>query len=234
MPEPEGAPNALRDNAVAFDAPEGRALMAVVLIDKPNTTLDPDVLTRFTFPVSFAIDPLRPDAAERAAELAEAGFEVVMLGASILPQGVTPADVEVALASAGETIPQAVALMDNAENRIQGDRAVLDATVNALTGSGHGMLAFARGLNAAEETARRSDVPAATVFRQLDDEDQRATVITRYLGRAAFAAGQEGAVVVVGHTRPDTVAALLSWALSNRTEQVALAPVSAVLRRLSE
>ena len=59
-------------------------------------------------------------------------------------------------------------------------------------------------------------------------------MISRFLGRAAFAAAQEGAAVVVGRTRPDTVTALFSWALANRTEGVALAPVSAVLLRLSE
>jgi len=56
-------------------------------------------------------------------------------------------------------------------------------------------------------------------------------VITRYLDRAAFAAGQEGQVIVVGHTYSDTVTALFSWALGSRSENVALAPVSAVLTR---
>jgi polysaccharide deacetylase 2 family uncharacterized protein YibQ len=82
--------------------------------------------------------------------------------------------------------------------------------------------------------AERADVPATTLFRLLDDEDQRATVITRFLGRAEFAAAQEGAVIVAGRTRPDTVTALFSWALGDRNEGVAIAPVSAVLQRLAE
>lgn len=225
--------DALRDNAVAFTAPDS-PLMAVVLIDEPGSALDPEVLTRFTFPVTFAIDPMRSDAARRAADLHDAGFEVVILGAAAIAEGALPADVETALAVARETMPQAVALMDDPDSRIQGDRAVLDATVAALAETGHGLVAFPRGLNAAEETARRTGLPAATAFRLLDDEDQRATVITRYLGRAAFAAGQEGAVVVVGRTRPDTVTALFSWALGSRSEQVTLAPLSAALLRLSE
>ncbi len=245
-PEPEAAPevvaeepapappNALADNAEAFDAPEGNPLLAVVLIDDPDSPIEPAALASFTFPVSFAIDPMRPDAGARAAELRAAGHEVVILGAAAIPDGAAPGDVEVALAVARETVPQAVALMDDAESRIQGDRPVLDATVGTLAESGHGLIAFPRGLNAAEETARRTGVPAVTVFRLLDDADQSAPVITRYLGRAAFAAAQEGAVVVVGHSRPDTVTALFSWALGSRTEGVDLAPVSAVLRRLSE
>jgi len=227
-------PDALLDNAEVFEVSEASPLLAVVLIDDPASPIDPAALAGFTFPVSFAIDPMRADASARAAELRAAGHEVVILGAGAIPEGAAPADVEVALAVARERVPQAVALMDDSESRIQGDRPVLDATVGALAATGHGLIAYPRGLNAAEETARRDGVPAATVFRLLDDADQSAPVITRFLGRAAFAAVQEGAVVVVGHSRPDTVTALFSWALGSRTEGVELAPVSAVLLRLSE
>jgi polysaccharide deacetylase 2 family uncharacterized protein YibQ len=127
-----------------------------------------------------------------------------------------------------------VALLDSPDSRIQGDRPILDTVLAALSETGHGMLAFPRGLNAAEESARRLGLPAATAFRLLDDADQTAPVITRYLGRAAFAAQQEGQVVVVGRTRPDTVTALFSWALGSRSEAVQLAPVSAVLARAAE
>ena len=164
---PRGPPNALRDNAIAFETAADGALMAVVLIDDPDSPLDPDVLTRFTFPVSFAIDPLRPDASARAAELREAGFEVVILAAGLIPEAAAPADVETALASARETMPQAVAVMDTPDSRIQSDRAVLDATVAALVESGHGLLAFPRGFErggtkrAPRGPARRHLLPAA-------------------------------------------------------------------------
>jgi len=59
-------------------------------------------------------------------------------------------------------------------------------------------------------------------------------VISRFLTRAAFAGQQEGAVMVIGHTRPETVTALLTWALGGRSEAVTMAPLSAVLTRLSE
>jgi len=90
---------------------------------------------------------------------------------------------------------------------------------------------FPRGLPVAEQSAARQGVPAATLFREIDSDRERATVITRYLDRAAFAAGQQGSVIVVGHTYADTVTALFSWVLGNRSEGVALAPVSAVLTR---
>ncbi len=217
-------------NAATFDPQEERPLMAVVLIDDPDSTLELDALTRFSFPVAFAIDALHPEAADRAATYRAAGYEVVMLGSMVI-DGATAADAEVAIAGAQVVLPEAVALMDTPEHRIQGDRAVLDTTVAALAQTGHGLLAFPRGLNAAEATAARADVPGVTVFRLIDAEGEAATMITRSLSRAAFAASQEGHVVVVGHTRPDTVTALLSWSLGDRSEGVALAPVSATLLR---
>jgi polysaccharide deacetylase 2 family uncharacterized protein YibQ len=224
---------ALQAFAVPFDAAETRPLIAVILIDEPDDRLEIETLTRFSFPVAFAIDPARPDAAERAATYRAAGFEVLML-ASVIPDGATAADTEVALSVARARVPEAIALMDTPDSRLQTDRVVLEAAVGAAAGEGQGFVAFPRGLNTAEQMAARADVPAATLFRFLDDEEQRATVITRFLGRAEFAAVQEGAVVVAGRTRPDTVTALFSWALGDRNEGVAIAPLSAVLQRLGE
>jgi polysaccharide deacetylase 2 family uncharacterized protein YibQ len=224
---------ALEAYAMPFDAEESRPLMAVILIDQPDDRLDIETLTRFSFPVAFAIDPSRPDAAERAAIYREAGFEVLML-ASVIPEGATATDTDVALSVARDRVPEAIAIMDTPESRVQSERMVLEATVGVAARAGQGFVAFPRGLNTAEQMAERAEVPAATLFRLLDDEDQRATVITRYLGRAEFAAAQEGAVVVAGRTRPDTVTALFSWALGDRNEGVAIAPLSEVLRRLGQ
>ncbi len=230
--DPDTSGRAIIAFASPFDAAEDRPLMAIVLIDEPDSRIDQSTLLRFSIPVAFAIDPLHPDAEARAAAYREAGFEVVILG-SMVPEGATPSDLEVALTSARGTLPEAVALLDSPDGRIQGDRPILDATVAALAETGHGLLAFPRGLNAAEQSASRSGVPGATLFRLLDDQDQRATMITRFLARAEFTATQEGTVIVAGHTRPDTITALFSWALGDRSEAVAIAPLSATLLRAS-
>ena len=228
--EQTGDMRAIDRFAAPFDAAETRPLMAVILIDDPSFPLGRDALTRFEFPVAFAIDPRRPDAAEAAAAYRAAGFEVLLSGA-VFTEDVTGADVSAVLARGFATLPEAVGVLDTAGEAIQGRREVLEAVVETLAESGHGLVAFPRGLNVAEQTATRATVPAATLFREIDSEQERATVITRYLDRAAFAAGQEGAVIVVGHTYSDTVTALFSWALGNRSEAVALAPLSAVLTR---
>ena len=231
--EAEAAPDAARAieaHAAPFASDETRPLMAVILIDDPSFQLGQEALTRFDFPVAFAIDPRRPDAEERAAAYRAAGFEVLLLGA-VFTEEATGADVPDILARGFDRLPEAVGVLDTAGGAIRGRREILDAVVADLSRTGHGLVAFARGLPVAVQTAERQGVPAATLFREIDSERERATVITRYLDRAAFAAGQEGAAIVVGHTYADTVTALFSWALGNRTESVALAPVSAVLTR---
>lgn len=213
-----------------FDATETRPLMAVILIDDPSFPLGRSALTRFDFPVSFAIDPSRADAAEAAAEYRAAGFEVVFLAAGLSPE--SSAEDVTALLNAGLVVlPEAVAILDTSAGVIQSNRPVLETVVAFISDTGHGLVAYPRGLNVAQQTATRSRVPADTLFREIDSERERATVITRYLDRAAFSAGQEGHVIVLGHTYSDTVTALFSWALGSRSEGVALAPLSAVLTR---
>jgi uncharacterized protein len=228
--DPDAPRRAIDAFATPFDAEESRPLMAVILIDDPSFPLGRDALTRFDFPVAFAIDPRRPDAAEAASTYRAAGFEVLLL-AEIFTEDTGPAQAEEVLTRGFDRLPEAVAVLDTSEGAIQGRRELLDGVVEVLAETGHGLVAYPRGLNAAEQTATRAAVPAATLFREIDSERERATVITRYLDRAAFAAGQEGGVIVVGHTYSDTVTALFSWALGSRSEAVAMAPVSAVLTR---
>ena len=92
-----------------------------------------------------------------------------------------------------------------------------------------GLITYDKGLNAADQVARREDVPSAAIFRQLDAEDEDVPVIRRYLDRAAFKAAQEGRVMVLGQTRPETIAALMEWTLEGRAASVTLAPATAVM-----
>jgi len=229
LPPAQGLP-AIEAYAAPFNADETRPLMAVILIDDPSFPLGRDALTRFDFPVTFAIDPTRPDAAEAAAQYRAAGFEVVLLAVDF-DTTEDEAGAAALLRAGFDVLPEAVAVLDSASSQIQSNRSVLEGVVAVLAETGHGLIAYPRGLNVAEQAATRAAVPAETLFREIDQERERATVITRYLDRAAFAAGQEGRVIVVGRTYSDTVTALFSWALGSRSENVALAPVSAVLTR---
>lgn len=227
---------ALARNAAGFEADDGRPLMSVLLIDAGDAGLDAEVLGTFSFPVTFAIDPTAPGAAERAARLRNAGFEVVVRlpeGDAGLAPDAAPADVETALASYFDTLPQAVALFDRrADAASAASSAGARQMLAFLADSGHGLLTREAGLNSLPQAARRAGLPAATVFRDLDTAREEASAIRRYLDRAAFRARSEGSVIVLGHTYPETVRALFEWAMTGEAETVRLAPVSAVLRLL--
>ena len=92
------------------------------------------------------------------------------------------------------------------------------------------MVFLPKGLDTARKLAQKEGVPAATVFRDFDSEDQDAPTIRRFLDQAAFKASQEtNGVIMLGRLRPETISALLLWGLQDRASRVALAPVSALL-----
>lgn len=215
--------------ARAFTNPEAKPLFALVLIDTGAADLDRARLAALPFPVSFVIDPLAPNAAEAAALYRAAGQEVVMRATGI-PEGATAADLEQTFQAHDRTLTEAVAVVDLGAGGFQDNRPLATEVVPVIKAQGRGLLTYERGLNAADQVARREGVPAARIFRSLDDDGESIPVIRRYLDRAAFKAAQEGRVVVIGTARPETVAGILEWTIEGRASSVALAPVSAVLQ----
>ena len=113
---------------------------------------------------------------------------------------------------------------------LQPDRATADQVTAILGQGGYGLVTQDKGLNTMPKLAVKEGVPAAPVFRDFDSKGQTPTVIRRFLDQAAFKAGIEGSVIMMGRMRPETISALLVWGLQDRASQVALAPVSAVLK----
>ena len=224
---PEDLP-ARERHARPFENPTGKPLFAVILTDTGTDPIDRAALAQISFPVSFVIDPASPDAAARAAIYREAGQEVLML-ASGIPEGATASDLEQTFQSHAATLPETVAVIDLAEGGFQNNRPLAVQVVPIVAAQGRGLVTFDQGLNAADQEARRAALPSATIFRRLDADAEASAVIRRYLDRAAFKAGQEGRVVVIGDARPETVTALLEWAVEGRAASVALAPLTALL-----
>ncbi|WP_246039861.1 divergent polysaccharide deacetylase family protein [Sulfitobacter sabulilitoris] len=217
--------------AAPFENPEGKPLMAIVLIDSGQDLSGGSVgvaaLRSFPYPISFAIDTSLPDAARRMADYRAEGFEVLAL--VDLPQGATATDAEVSLAVALNAVPEAVAVIEGVDTGLQTTREAANQVTAILSETGHGFVTQNEGLNTVQKLAAKAGVPSAVVFRDFDSKGQTPTVIRRFLDQAAFRASQDGGVIMLGRVRPDTISALLLWGLQDRAEQVALAPVSAVL-----
>lgn len=212
--------------AAPFENPDEKPLMAIVLIDDEKS-FGSEALLDFPYVLTFAVNPAAPDAAEKMARYRAAGFEVITL--IDLPVAGTAQDAEVSLSAGFDRVPETVAILEGVGSGFQGNRALSDQVTAIAAGTGRGLITQDKGLNTVQKLAQRSGVPSATVFRDFDGAGQTPAVMRRFLDQAAFRAGQEGAVVMLGRVRPDTISALLLWGLQDRAARVVLAPVSAVL-----
>lgn len=217
--------------AQPFKNPEGKPLMSIVLmddgVDLDTAEIGLPALSSFPYPVSFAVDVRLVDAAKRMARYRAEGFDVLAM--LDLPKGAQPSDAEVSLSVALNGSPEIVGVLEGIGEGLQGSRAVADQVTGILKASGHGLVTQNKGLNSMPKLAVKEGVHAAHVFRDFDGAGQKIRVIRRFLDQAAFKAGQEGGVIMLGRLRPETIEALLVWGLADRAGSVALAPVSAVL-----
>jgi len=223
---------ALVRNKVAFANTTGKPLFAVVLIDAGAKGLSADILSTFTFPVTFAIAPDSPAATRTANDLSTAGFEILALaptGAAQLEARKNPAALATALNEVMAAVPPAIGLIDQPNALLQKTPELAKQVIAALAASGYGLVTYNIGLNGTDSRARKAGVKSGTVFRVLDRNGENSATIKRYLNRAVLEAGKTGSVIVVGHSYQQTVTALFSWSLSAKATEVTLAPVSAVL-----
>ena len=229
--EPTTEP-ALAQFAVEFDNSERRPLMSIVLMDGGEALSEGPIgleaLQSFPYKLSFAVDASLPDAAERAEAYRARGLEVLAL--IDLPANLTAADTEVALSAALASVPGSVAVLEGAGEGLQGSKDMSDQVSEILKDTGHGIIWQPKGLDTAQKLAAREGVASETLFRDFDNNNQTPRTIRRFLDQAAFKAGQNGSVVMVGRVRPDTISALVVWGLQDRATRVAVAPVSAVLQ----
>ncbi|TMV08706.1 hypothetical protein FGK63_06185 [Ruegeria sediminis] len=218
-------------HAAAFANPEGRPLMSIVLIDDEGS-FGVEALQDFPYPLSFAVSPTDPQAAEKMARHRAAGFEVLAM--VDLHEAASAQDAEVSMSVWLDTLPETVGILEGTASGIQGNRKLADQVAAIAGGTGRGLLTQDSGLNTVQKLAARNGVPSAVVFRDFDGAGQETKTMRRFLDQAAFRAGQEGAVVMLGRVRPETISALLLWGLEDATDRVALAPISAVLMKSQE
>jgi polysaccharide deacetylase 2 family uncharacterized protein YibQ len=211
-----------------FDNPEAKPLFGIILIDEGIPAEEKVRLASLPFAISFAVDPLAADSADAAVIYRSAGQEVVML-ASGIPQGATAGDLEQTFQALDMAMPEAVAVLDPIDGGFQDSLDLARQAVPIVAEQGRGIVTYDRGLNSADQVARREGVPRATIFRVLDAEGESIPKMRNYLDRAAFKAAQEGRVLVIGSARAETVAAILEWTVEGRAASVALAPLSAIL-----
>ncbi|WP_254438701.1 divergent polysaccharide deacetylase family protein [Ruegeria arenilitoris] len=214
--------------AAEFENPESKPLMSIILIDDEGA-YGAEALHDFPYPLSFAVSPSDPDAVEKMARHREAGFEVLAL--ADLHEAASAQDAEVSLAVWLDTLPETVGILEGVDSGIQGNRKLADQVAAIAAGTGRGLITQDNGLNTVQKLAARNGIPSGVIFRDIDGARQDPKIMRRFLDQAAFRAGQEGTVVMLGRLRPDTISALLLWGLEDRGSRVAMAPISAVMMK---
>lgn len=217
---------------------DGRPMLAIVLEYVGEAGLARDDLLDVPSAYTFALTSGGDDLLWSDHMFREAGFEVVALipgtGEARLGQGTDEAEVSGLVERYLTDVPGALAVMDAPGGDLFRNARVVAALSDTLAVSGRGLFIHERfGVNSALQTVRGAGVPAASVLRVID-ESRDADAIRRNLDRAALDAKKSGAVVIFGHTYPETMSTLLTWQLGRTAEGVQIAPVTAVVRRLSE
>ncbi len=225
---PEVVAKPIEAHAASFENPESKPLMSIILIDDEGA-FGAEALQDFPYPLSFAVSPSDPDAAEKMARHREAGFEVLAL--IDMHEAASAQDAEVSLSVWLDQLPHTVGILEGVGTGIQGNRKLADQVAAIAGDTGRGLVTQDNGLNTAQKLAARNGVPSSVVFRDFDGARQDPKIMRRFLDQAAFRAGQEGSVVMLGRLRPETISALLLWGLEDRGSRVAMAPISAVMMK---
>ncbi|SFA78723.1 Uncharacterized conserved protein YibQ, putative polysaccharide deacetylase 2 family [Poseidonocella pacifica] len=196
-------------NAIAFENPEGKPLLSLVLLDLPDQPVSANALAGAPGPLTVVVDARHGNGSARAEALRAAGAEIVVLGA------LRSEDEARRLAG----IEGAVALLQAPS----GDAAPVDpAAEKVIRAEGLGIL-LTNG------TAPES-LPAIRILRDIDGAGEGADAIRAALDDAALRAERTGAALLLGRLRPETLGVLSEWA-SDPARGVILAPVSALLPR---
>ncbi|MCP5073058.1 MAG: hypothetical protein GY947_07165 [Rhodobacteraceae bacterium] len=234
---PKQKTGALERNAVKFEAPD-KPLMSIILMEAGAGGLPAEKLTKLIVPAAFAVQVDGDQPATKARMFQKAGFEVLALSPRSvemsLSGGQSQAQVDDMLEKIFTLMPEAVGLIDRPSAELQKDRKLAKAVIESFRSSGHGLVTYSKGLNSIPRDASLANVPAVSVFRVLDEKGESASVIARYLNRAALDARRNGHVIVMGTTAPETVTAIVNWSLSAKARAVAFAPVSASMLQTVE
>ena len=222
---PDAAANdgrAVTANAAPFVPSGARPVMGVLLRDA-SPRLTPEELDALDLPVTFVVDVRTPDAAEAIAAYRAAGFEVAL--SADLPAGASAGDAETSVEDWLRRFPGAVAFVEGREGGLQGSPGAMRGVMARLVESGHGLVTYPRGLNAAQRMAGSEGVPAALIFRNLTGADS----LPRLMDQAAFRASRESGVLVIGDATARNVEALERWAASSGGRRIQTSPASFVL-----
>ncbi|MCC5955652.1 MAG: divergent polysaccharide deacetylase family protein [Natronohydrobacter sp.] len=232
VPAPQAAAVTALERNSLYDGSATGARMALVLSDPGLPMAMRRSLAAMDFPFTVALNPLDTTAPDAATIYTEAGKEVLIL-ATAIPDGATASDLDVTFNAFFGSLPLAVGVIDLPQSGFARNARLLNEVLPLLQQDGHGLVTFSGGLAQAARAASAAGVPHAEVFRIIDSGNDSAFTMRRFLDRAVFQASQMGQVIVFGDASNDVLMeAITMWREGSRLDQVALVPISGILRNL--
>jgi polysaccharide deacetylase 2 family uncharacterized protein YibQ len=131
-----------------------------------------------------------------------------------------------------DLLPQTVGIIERQVGALQQSQAVMLHVPEVLSRTGHGLVVYQKGLNTLANEAGKAGIPFATIYRNLDRADQNDRTRLRLLDGAAFRATDSPSeqIVILARLSPETVRAILMWALQDRARKTALVPISQLMK----
>ncbi len=232
--EPVAAPEVLAQSAsgpalevfaVSFTGDTSKPMLAIVLEDTRETSLQP--LFDTGRPLNFAL-PSDIDSSVSAQSIRESGYEVV----AMLPRGMSPIDkVSDNVTQYLQNVPVAVALLDARTSGIMRNRDAMNEVLDTTQPAGLGVITFAgTGDLVARDQASRAGVAYGNVV-QVIDKTPDVDLILQALDRAAFDALTKGSSIVFARTKPETIEAIVRWMDGAFAQRLQIVPVSVAIQR---
>lgn len=218
--------------------PDGEPRLSII-IDDMGANLDAlKALLDLDLPIAVSIIPHLRHAAETAKLAHQAGNEVlvhqpmepmqtpyVKAGPDALTVSMGPGDIAAAMNRSLAKVPFATGLNNHMGSRLTRDAAASRAVVQTAAAAGLFVLdSLTHGGSVLYQEAQKAHL---TAFRRdlfLDDGPVSVGSVRKVLDQAERVARRTGKAVVIGHPRPETLAALREWA-HERDASVAVVPL---------
>lgn len=244
-PEPEpipqaGIPLAWQKHAVAYAAPAGKPLIAVVIDDMGIDRSRTAEVTALPGPLTTSFLTYAGNLKAQVLAAQRAGHELLVHvpmepsgkaadpGPNAITTGLAQEEMKRRLDWALARFPDFVGINNHMGSRFTADRDGMVFVLSALKQRG---LLFLDSRTTAEtvaaSVARDLDLPFVERHVFLDD-DPSATAVARQLREVERIAARDGYAVVIGHPKDATIDALRHWLPALARRGFALVPVSAI------
>lgn len=236
--EPSGVENTSSTTSFAsykavFADDQGLPLLSFILLVESLSEVAEVAL--LPAPVTLAVSPSNPNAAEIIAAHRENDGEVILLLPADTPDalhnGGDPTQIAARLDAILMNMNGVIGVLDGPDGDLIEDQRMLTTLIAELDKTGHALVTVdGVGRNRANIMAAQAELPATSISQSMIGGMDKVAII-RQLDKTILGIGDIPSITVYADSVADFVPALKFWLKSMRAKQVTVAPVSASILR---